>query len=527
LSDSSSFRLWRWLAGAAALAFVLSPVGVWIWLDSDAGQRLVIDRANAALGRSVHIEEVDVVPGWPLSFRLRGVSVANASWGGERPFLEAREIRITPEFVALLGGEFVPARVEFEGATVRAARNDAGAGNWPSVAGRSASGPLPTIAGRDLRLHHTTPAREGPRTLRFARVNVSGQSTPARLNISNNADGTTLNASRNILAALRGQSGSPALDATIENDGGRLQYQGQVALAQYQAEGELQWRLDAPNEFFQPLGVSPLPLPPLDLTARLETRNNRLYYDLIELQTLGGHITGQGELEADAPPAMLHASGSIDSIDLQALIPPPEADQPAFSGRLFGHYGLDFSLERPLDTLSGHIVLLVRKGRLPQALVERATVDIGSFLIDSGNDEVRVHCGAGEMRIERGVGHIESLALRTPGATIAAQGKVDFRERQLDISLQADASNVGFLDTSTPIHIGGSFSQPRISANFSHTLIEGGAKALLGWISPPVTALIAAYQRTGGTSSSECESLTRKARPLGNNDASGQTEGDG
>jgi uncharacterized protein involved in outer membrane biogenesis len=603
--------------GLIAVAGVLTSVAclfaaVTLWLNSANTRALIEQRASNALGREMRFGNVELVGLAPPTIGLHDLRIANAPWAGDRPFLEATRIAFAVDMASLLAGQVKVRRVTLAEASARIARNQAGQGNWPAAGGEGGDGPLPLIGAHDLQIQYTAANRKQPIKVHLTRVAVQGTRETARLRLHQPADsdGLVLTASRNINKALApGQAPTP-VRVEVAQPGGRIAYNGTLAMQPARLDGELAVSLERPKRFFTALGLNaPAAVPPMDWTAavslqqrqarvqiesgqidghrldatarltrpdgrrRLESdiqlgswplplarlcarepedrqddplRNpldvlpawpvvvtlqvdrlvcegvpagrmavqlrwngERLYYDLRELAVVGGRLSGDGQLSPTPDrTTALTLNGEAHGLELASITAIAGLGQGTpVAGGLSGQFDVELVLQRPVQTLGGQIVAVVHDGQLPQRLIERSTLDIGSITVEGGGEPVDMRCAITDLRLDSGRARIKTFVLLTPSATVVADGRIDFARTRLQLSLQANAENVGFFDLSAPIRIKGPFASPSLSIDAAHAVVEGGGKALLAFVAPPATALLTAFSQATNDQP-ECSRIT-------------------
>jgi len=233
------------------------------------------------------------------------------------------------------------------------------------------------------------------------------------------------------------------------------------------------------------------------LAVQLRWNGERLYYDLRELAVVGGRLSGDGQLSPTPDrTTALTLNGEAHGLELASItaIAGLGQDTPV-AGGLSGQFDVELVLQRPVQTLGGQIVAVVHDGQLPQRIIERSTLDIGSITVEGGGEPVDMRCAITDLRLDSGLARIKTFVLLTPSATVVADGRIDFARTRLQLSLQANAENVGFFDLSAPIRIKGPFASPSLSVDAAHAVVEGGGKALLAFVSPPATALLTAFSQ--------------------------------
>jgi len=489
------------VAGTFAIVLALLLAGGWIWLAGGWGRRWVAAQAGSVIGRPVAIGGVAIESVWPPTVALTDVRIPNANWAGDAPLLRARSVSLVLAGGSLLHGRVAVRRIRVDQPVVRIARDDHGAVNWPRPSrGGNGGRPLPAIEATHVTLHYRSPAFADGWSTTLPRVSATGTGEPARIRLkAARGGGFNLSLSRNVVAALERADADHPLEIAVEDGGGRIRYHGALGVSPFHLEGRLDASLKKPAAFLSPFGVDAPGLPAIDLSARLTNRGDTVFYDVLKMPLFGGRLSGDGALKPSGNGSLtLTAHGQIRALDLAALAAGLGTKVERFAATLNGHFRVSLNPARPLDTLDGRIVLQVDKGVLPQQLVQKASLDFGSLLEAGGSEPAHIRCGVGEMVVKHGVGHVKTLVIRTPDATVAGEGDVDFARRRLDLSIQADSGNVAFLDTSAPIRINGPFSHPTVSAGAEYAIIEGGAKALLGVVAPPAAALVAGLQQVLG-----------------------------
>ncbi len=171
-----------------------------------------------------------------------------------------------------------------------------------------------------------------------------------------------------------------------------------------------------------------------DLDVEASRTNGEITVGTLRFATLGGGVEARGHATRGEKGVTLGATADIDRIRLDEFAGGLGTQTGGITGRLIGRMALDSAGRTAAEAvagLNGHAILTLAEGKVPRALIERLSVDLRSlFRNDEGSSEVS--CLLALLDIRAGIGRFAPLRLRTPEATVTANGRVDFLAERID-----------------------------------------------------------------------------------------------
>ncbi|MCH2093650.1 MAG: AsmA family protein [Rhodobacteraceae bacterium] len=131
------------LIGLATFA-VAAGIGALFLIPSETLARIVSGQLSTQLGRDVTLQDVSISVFPIAGVRTEGVSVANAEWSDDGPFLQAGFARIGVDTLAMLGGSLRIRTVELHSPNILLQDSGDGSGNWEISARADSTSTDPT-----------------------------------------------------------------------------------------------------------------------------------------------------------------------------------------------------------------------------------------------------------------------------------------------------------------------------------------------------------------------------------------------
>jgi len=139
-----------------------------------------------------------------------------------------------------------------------------------------------------------------------------------------------------------------------------------------------------------------------------------------------------------------------------------------------------------LGSLNGDIRLHIRNGTLSHLAVEAGGVDVAEALgmIVKGDDSLKILCNSVDLKVEKGVARPRIFVVDTRDSTVWVDGSVSLAEERMSLIAVVSPKDFSPFTARTPIHVDGTFADPRISVEASKVGAKVGAATLLALIHP-------------------------------------------
>lgn len=261
------------------------------------------------------------------------------------------------------------------------------------------------------------------------------------------------------------------------------------------------------------------PMRPLHTHVRLE--DGFLQLSDLDVRTAQGRVRGGVTLDSRPAQPLWHARLGWSDIALDRWLRQERGkDKPPYiSGRLAGRAdlrGIGRSTAGMLSTLQGDAVMRLRQGQVSHLAIELAGIDLaeslGLFL--KGDDALPVGCAVGQFVVDKGIARPRVLIVDTPDSTVWVDGQVSLRDEALALRATVAPKDMSPLSLRTPLHVNGSFTDPKVSLEKGPVVRKLAAAGLLAALSP-LAALLPGVD-TGATTPNDgggagCEQLMRLA----------------
>ncbi|MDQ8038432.1 MAG: AsmA-like C-terminal region-containing protein, partial [Pedobacter sp.] len=171
------------------------------------------------------------------------------------------------------------------------------------------------------------------------------------------------------------------------------------------------------------------------------------------------------------------------------------AAPPFVSGTLGGQaklHGSGKSTAAMLSTLQGTAQTWIRNGEISQLVLEGSGLDAAQALglLVRGDKNVQLHCAALGFKADKGKLQTETGIVDSSDTLLLLNGNISLVDEQLDLTLRAKPHDASPLSLRAPLHVRGSFAEPRIRPDGSTVGLKLGAAALLGIAVSPFAAII-------------------------------------
>ncbi|SFW16331.1 AsmA family protein [Nitrosovibrio sp. Nv17] len=223
-----------------------------------------------------------------------------------------------------------------------------------------------------------------------------------------------------------------------------------------------------------------------------------------------GHIDAQVEVDSNASPPRAEARVEVRRLSLPRLF--PENDLIRDSRGLIGGRARLASAGRSVGELlgsaDGHFGLIMSGGRISNMLLEIAGLDGAEMLkfLVIGDRNVELRCAVADFAITKGTMKSEAFVIDTADTNILGEGEIDLAEETLKMKFSPEPKDVSISALRTPVHLAGTFKEPKVYPD-KMLALRAGAAVLLGVFATPLAALIPLIE-TGPGEDHDCKSLT-------------------
>jgi uncharacterized protein involved in outer membrane biogenesis len=211
----------------------------------------------------------------------------------------------------------------------------------------------------------------------------------------------------------------------------------------------------------------------------------------IDARTAQGHLGGTLGLDGKLNSAHWVAALNWDGVQLQRWIHQQRGASlpPYVSGQLQGHatlQGSGRSTAEILGTLQGDIGATVVNGTVSHLLVEAGGLDLAQSLgvYVKGDNALVLDCALADLSVAEGVLRPRLLVLDTSDSTVWVDGTLSLATESLDLRAVVAPKDFSVLTLRSPLHIRGSFADPKVSVEKGPLGLKLGSALLLGLVNP-------------------------------------------
>lgn len=253
---------------------------------------------------------------------------------------------------------------------------------------------------------------------------------------------------------------------------------------------------------------------PLDAAAgHLRIADRLVRLAPLRIGVAKGEVLGELELATRESPAAARLDFQASRLKLRELMPTLES-RSLTTGVLGGRARLTMrgnSVAALLGSANGELALAMDGGSTSRLLVRLANLDVANALVSwlAGGQREDIRCLVGDFQARDGVLEPRALLLDTERSLIRGEGNINLRDETLDLHLRASARDGSLLSLRGPLHLDGSFADPRVLPEAVPLGSRVVGAVALGLISPPLALL--PLLETGDTRESACARLLKQA----------------
>ncbi|MGZ5175761.1 MAG: AsmA family protein, partial [Burkholderiales bacterium] len=251
-------------------------------------------------------------------------------------------------------------------------------------------------------------------------------------------------------------------------------------------------------------------LPLEKLVATLKLRDGVLTLEPLNFGVAGGNLVSQIRMDARQPVIKSKADIAVKQLHLEKLFPTFKLNK-ANAGVITGRAKLDMtgnSVAKMLGQADGETALLMDGGSVSELLVRLLNLDVANAIpvLLTGDRQLPVRCMVTHLKGEKGDFKVQTLVLDTGKAVVTGSGSINFAEETIDLTLAAKSKTLSLAALRGPIHITGTFKNPKVAPDIPRALARGAAAVGLGVVTGGIGALLPLID-LGGAKDTNCAAL--------------------
>jgi len=252
-------------------------------------------------------------------------------------------------------------------------------------------------------------------------------------------------------------------------------------------------------------------LPVTDLVAHLKLQDGVLLLAPLNFGVAGGNLVSTVRLDGKRKPMGAMIDLNARHMKLKQLFPTVNLMR-ASVGEVNGSARLSAtgnSVAALLGSANGEARLLVENGTISKFLLEAMGLNVGSVVVSKlfGDKPVQIHCGVSDFAFTNGIARARTFVLDTQDAEIHAEGAVDLGSEKLAMTIHPDSRGLRVLSLRSPLYVGGTLKQPRVSPDIGVLALRAGGAVTLALLAPVATAVVPLMDLTSPGQSSRCAAL--------------------
>ncbi len=257
----------------------------------------------------------------------------------------------------------------------------------------------------------------------------------------------------------------------------------------------------------------PEQLPLEDLSTRIQMRDAVLVLDPLEFGTAGGKLAGPIRLDGREAPIRADAKIRVQDLQLSKLFPTVEVSRAsvgAVSGLIELTGGGD-SVAKMIGSANGKLGVYVDSGRVSKLVMEMVALDLWNLakVAIQGDEPVEIRCAIADFDVKDGLMRTNALVLDTSVMNITGEGTVNLRDETINLKIVPHPKAGSLASLRSPLYIGGTFSQPKVSRDVRRLAEKGAGALALGILNPLLAVLPLIYEGKG--QDSNCGRLIAEA----------------
>lgn len=218
------------------------------------------------------------------------------------------------------------------------------------------------------------------------------------------------------------------------------------------------------------------------LRVKLHLRGGLLKLEDLSAQVAGGTVRGDSSLQAkgdQAPQAAAAPAAKALATPVVALITGLLRARVSLAGN-------GRSVAEVLASADGQVQAALTGGTMSHLVTELAGLDLAQSLgvLLSGDKALAMRCARVQARVAQGVvGPVQGVIDNTD-SVIRVDGQIDLRNESLALRLRAEPKDLSPLSLRSPVSVGGSLADPRVSVDAGAIAAKVLGAVALGAVAP-------------------------------------------
>ena len=257
----------------------------------------------------------------------------------------------------------------------------------------------------------------------------------------------------------------------------------------------------------------PEQLPLENLNTRIQMRDSVLSLDPLQFGFAGGQLTGTLRLDGNKEPIRGDLKMRVKDLQLAKLFPTVKQAQDS-KGNLNGLIelvGSGDSVGKLLGSSSGKIGVYMDEGKVSRFLMELVALDLWDVarVKLKGDQDIEIRCAIADFGVKDGIAQTHAFVFDTAVTNVTGEGSINLKTEEMNITLKPQPKDSGLGSLRTPLHIKGTFSEPKVGPDMGKLTARGGGAIALGILNPLLAILPLIEEGKG--KDSNCSQLIAQA----------------
>lgn len=237
----------------------------------------------------------------------------------------------------------------------------------------------------------------------------------------------------------------------------------------------------------------PEQLPLQRLNTRIVMKDKVLSLDPLEFGIAGGRLAGTVRLDGRKDPIKSDLRMGINDMKLGEMFPTIEKAR-ASVGDISGLIELSGngdSVAKMLGSANGKIGVFVDGGKVSKFLMNAVAIDLWGLARTKleGDEPVEIRCAIADFEVKNGVAQANALVFDTSVVNVGGGGSVNLKDEALDLTLKPDPKDKSVASLNSPLHVRGTFSQPKVGVDMKRIAVKGVGAVAMGILNPVLAIL--------------------------------------
>jgi AsmA protein len=257
----------------------------------------------------------------------------------------------------------------------------------------------------------------------------------------------------------------------------------------------------------------PKQLPVENLATRIQMRDRVLSLDPLEFGVAGGRIVGPVKLDGTRDTIRADVRMQVRKLQLAQLFPTIKENQASVGdiGGLLELTGSGNSVGGMLGSSNGKLGFFMDGGKISAFMMQLIALDLwnAARVKLEGDRQVQIRCAVADFSVKDGIAGTNAFVFDTDVVLIEGGGAINLKTEEIDFTLNPKPKDSSLASLNSPIHLRGTFSDPKPSPDVPRLAAKGVGAVVMGIVNPLLAVL--PLLKEGKDQDSPCNKLIAEA----------------